>query len=211
MKRLLLICILLPGLSFSQENKVQDTSKKSQIIPVQSQYSNSFIIRDITFNKETDLHGKGEVLDVQFVLQNKTDDPMDLYIIVIASYEKKERTRSSFEMPIPEKDRIRSFAPYPFDLENYQYPVTDTKGNQVKDASGHAKVRFQKFPKDPKQGINPITGKMYHLNDRLVIRTQHLSKYRTNYFFFNEVMVLIFNNEGQPQYRQQFKLSGIRH
>lgn len=211
MKRLIAILILLPGITFSQENKAPENKKKSEIIPIQAQYSDSFCIKNISFNKETDLYGKGEVLHVQFVLQNNTDDPMDLYVFVIATFEKKEKTCTSFELPVPEKERIRSFVPFPLNLENFQYPVTDAKGNRVKDASGNDRLIFVKFPKEPKQGVDPLTNRPYHLNEKLLIRTSHLSKYRTNYFFFNDVTILVFNQDGQPQYRQIFKLKGFRH
>ena len=199
MRRKLLIVIMvciIPGWLFSQEN----TSVKKQHIPIGSQYSNSFEISKIYFNRRIDTTGKGELLEVEIVVENQTDDPMDLYVHVVASYEKEEKTRSSFEMPIPEKERIRSFVPFPGDKADYQYPHPEKSGETM----------LKKFPKNPKAGVNPDTGKPYHLEDKLLIRTYHLSEYRTNYFFFNEVTVLVFNSEGEPVYRQLFEIEGIR-
>jgi len=210
MKKILFLLILLPGALFAQESKSPDSAIKSQIIPVQAQYSESFSIKNVYFNKNLEINGKGEILEVVFEIRNKTDDPMDFYIYVIASYEKTEKSRSSFETPIPEKERMRSFVPYPFNLENFQYPVSDSKGNQVKDSSGKAKMKYIKFPRDPKQGINPATNDLYHLENKIIIRTTHLSKFRNNYFFFNNVSIMVFNKEGVPQYKQSYELIGYR-
>lgn len=210
MKRFLVVLLFIPSLVLTQGNKDQGEKQKSQLIPIQAQYSDSFDIKNVHFNRNVDLFGKGEVLDVLFELHNKTDDPMDLYVFVIATYEKTEKTTSSFEMPVPEKDRLRSFVPFPFNMDNFLYPAVDAKGNPVKDAQGKAKMVYHKYPVDPKQGINPTTGQLYHLDKKLVIRTNHLSKYRTNYFFFNNVVILIFNKEGQPQYKQSYLLTSFR-
>ena len=199
MRRKLLIVIMvciIPGWLFSQEN----TSVKKQHIPIGSQYSHNFEISKIYFNRRIDTTGKGELLEVEMVIENQTDDPMDLYVHVVASYEKVEKTRSSFEMPIPEKERIRSFVPYPGDKSDYQYPHPEKSGETV----------LKKIPKTPKAGVNPDTGKPYHLEDKLLIRTYHLSEYRTNYFFFNEVTIVVFDSEGEPVYRQLFEIEGTR-
>ena len=50
----------------------------------------------------------------------------------------------------------------------------------------------------------------YHLKDKLNIWTTHLSKYRNNYFFFNEVTILIFDKDGNPLFRQLYSISGKR-
>ncbi|OHD69192.1 MAG: hypothetical protein A2W19_06285 [Spirochaetes bacterium RBG_16_49_21] len=198
-----------------------DTSKESKDakgpvklttnIPVLAQYSKKFAIKNIDFNKVIDIGGKGEVLEVQFVLQNLTDDPMDLYIFTIATFEKVERTRSSFEKPVPPTHRIRSFVPYPPDIANFQYPATDGEGNINRDKQGPEKFKFVKFPKNSKAGIDPNTGKPHHLVEKLIVRTTHLSKYRVNYFFFNEVAILIFDSEGKPAFRQLYQLQGTRN
>jgi hypothetical protein len=215
MKRLIatIVLLLLPGIVLSQGDAQNDTKRQGRTtmnIPVLSQYSSKFAIKNVDFNKVIDYKGRGEILEVQFILQNLTDEPMDLYIFTIATFEKAQRTRSSFEPPIPPTQRIRSFVPYPFDLDNFKYPLTDSRGNIIRDSQGRERFKFVKFPKDPKEGIDPGTGKPYHLVDKLAVRTTHLSKYRVNYFFFNEVAILIFDSEGKPSFRQLYRLRGTR-
>lgn len=170
-------------------------------VSAQAQYTDSFRITNVNFTKDIDYTGKGEVLEVQFTLKNWLDDPQDIYLFVIATFEKTEETQSSFEMPIPEKERLRSFVPFPNDIKNFQYEHPEKKG----------KLKLFKFPKNPKAGVNPDTGKAYHLVDKLNIWTHHLSKYRNNYFFFNEAAILIFSKEGKLLYKQMYKISGVRH
>jgi hypothetical protein len=198
-KKLLIVIIVcvIPVLLFSQEKqKVGD-----QHIPIGAQYSNSFEVSDIYFNRRIDTTGKGELLEVEMIVKNLTDDPMDLYVHVIATFEREEKTRSSFEMPIPEKERIRSFVPFPGDKADYQYPHPEKNDETI----------LKKAPKNPKAGINPDTGKPYHLEDKLLIRTYHLSEYRTNYFFFNEVTILVYDSEGNPVFRQLYEIEGRRY
>jgi hypothetical protein len=222
-KRIILAAfILAPVLLFSQEKPAENKSEKkaedrspktvmdSVVVPAQSQYSDRFIIRNIYFNKRVDLAGKGDILEIEMVLENLTDDPMDFYIHAIASFEKVEKTRSSFERPVPEKERIRSFVPYPEGVENFQYPVKDRDGNTKKDYFGKEMIELKKLPHDSKKGVDPSTGKMYHLEKKLVVRTYHLSLYRNNYFFFNEAVILMFDAEGKPVFRQQYALNGWR-
>src|SRR5271157_449050 len=155
----IVLILLLPAVLFSQAAKNKEKTKaiekepvkeqgaekgkeiKSQSpimtnIPVQSKYSNNFTIKSIDFNKAVDYSKRGEILEVQFVLQNLTDDPMDLYVFTIATYEKKEKTKSSLERPVPSMYRIRSFVPYPDDITNFQYPATDKEGNVRTDGKG---------------------------------------------------------------------------
>ncbi len=194
----------------SKEKEVKSTSGLVTTIPVQSKYSNKFKIKSIDFNKAVDYNKRGEILEVQFVLQNLTDDPMDLYVFTIATYEKKERTRSSLEPPVPPSHRVRSFVPFPDDITNFQYQATDKEGQVLRDRKGKERTKLLKFPKNPKAGIDPGTGKPYHLKDKLVIRATHLSKYRSNYFYFNEAAVLIFDDEGKLVFRQLYKLDSYR-
>lgn len=169
-------------------------------VPAQTLYSDKLQILNVNFNKKIDPTGKGELLETQFVVKNNLDDPQDIYIFVIATFEKFEKTKSSFERPIPEKERIRSFVPYPFDISNFEY----------QDAENKDKVKLLKSPKNPKAGINPSTGKPYHLTDKLNMWTTHLSKYRNNYFFFNEVVILVYDKEGSTIFRKYYKISGKR-
>ncbi len=211
-KRIIVFLLILnPVLLLSQNKK----SKKNitginTTIPVQSQYSNKFKIVDVYFNKRIDFKGRGEVLEVELNIKNMTDEPLDLYVFVIATFEKKQPKNSSFLPPIPQKDRIRSFVPYPFDLKNFQYPDVDDRGVVKKDQNGREKTRYLKFPRNPKAGINPFTGKPYHIKYKKLIRTTHLSKYRNNFFFFNEVAILIFDKQGKPAFRQLYELTSYR-
>lgn len=169
-------------------------------IPVQSLYSNQVKIKDIYFNKRVDVSGKGEVLEVEAIFENLTDNPMDVYVNIIATYEKEEKTNSSFEMPVLEKERIRNFVPYPDDVANYEY--TDSKGKKI----------FQAYPKNTKSGINPLTNKLYLLpvRDMLVVRSYHVSPYRKDFVFFNYVTILVFNKDGNPIMREVYELKGKR-
>jgi hypothetical protein len=223
--KILLALFFLPGIVFSQGDTKRETYKevkkevkkeeKSPVklmanIPSQAQYSETFAIKNVDFNKMIDYTGKGEILEVQFILENLTDDPLDVYIFSIATFEKVEKSKSSRERPIPATHRVRSFVPYPYDITNFQYPETDQKGNILRDERGVEKLKLAKFPKNPKAGVDPGTGKPYHLTDKLVVRTRHLSKYRQNYFFFNEVALLVFDSEGKPAFRQLYQLRGKR-
>ncbi len=212
---LVLLALLCPTLLLSQDVKKEETPKdQSKIItniPVQAQYSNKFNIKNLFFNKRTDYSGKGEILEVEFTLENLTDDPMDVYIFTIATFEKVEKTKSSFERPVPKRERVRTFVTYPDDLSNFSYLETDDKGNVKKDKDGLEIVKLVKFPKNPKAGVNQKTGKPYHLDDKLTIYTTHISKYRRNYFFFNNLAVLVFDSEGKPAYRKLFEIKGKRN
>lgn len=206
------LILLLPGLLISQENTTTKEDVKSiSNIPVQAQYSNNFVIKNLFFNKRIDLGGKGEILEVEFVLENLTDDPQDLYIFTIATFEKKETTRSSFEPPIPPKEKIRTFVTFPDDLSNFSYPDLDEQGKPKKDKNGADIIKLLKFPKNSKAGLDAATGKPYHLVEKMQIRTNHLSKYRKNFYFFNNLAVLVFDSEGKPAFRQLYKIVGSRN
>jgi len=214
-----LFAFLFPVLLLGQEIKKEDTPKEEPKdqpkiitnIPAEAQYSNDFAIKSLFFNKRIDPGGTGEILEVELTLENLTDDPMDLYLFTIATYEKVEKTKSSFERPIPQRERIRTFVTYPDDISNFSYPDTDDKGNVKKDKNGLEIVKLLKFPKNPKAGVDQKTGKPYHLVDRMTIYTTHISKYRRNYFFFNNLAVLIFDREGKSAYRKLFEIKGKRN
>ena len=193
-KNIVIIVMILFAVSlFAQTTQKTD-------IPVQSLYSNQIRIKDIHFNKRVDRTGKGEELEVEIVFENLTDNPMDIYCNIIATYEKEEKTKSSFEMPIPEKERIRNFVPYPDDVANYEY--TDSKGQKI----------FQSYPKNTKSGINPLTNKLYTvpIRENLIVRSNHLSPYRKDYVFFNYVTILVFDKDGNPILREVYELKGKR-
>jgi hypothetical protein len=206
----LLLVLLVPALVFPEDKNSPTQRKETTNIPVLSQYSNTFAIQNLYFNKRIDANGKGEILEVEFILENLTDDPVDIYIFTVASFEKTEKTTSSFEPPIPLKERIRTFVPYPDDIANFTHPVIGEDGKPEKDENGLDKMKLVKFPLNPKAGVDPKTGKPYHLTNRLVIRTMHLSPYRRNYYFFNNLAVLIFDSDGKPSYRKLFEIRGKR-
>ncbi len=202
LRRALFIVVLLsiPMLNFAQEAPREKQEKISTNIPVQAQYSNNFKITEYYFNRKVDVKGRGEILEVEIVLENLTDNPLDLYIFTIATTEKIEKTKSSFEKPVPEKERVRNFVPFPDEIKNFEYD----------DPASKTGVLFVKFPKNPKAGISPETGKPYHLVDKLMVRTFHLCPYKRKYTFFNNVMILVFDGEGKPAFRKLYSLNGTR-
>lgn len=207
---IVMLIVFLPFSSFSQEKKTSDkTISVKKMVSLQTIISRDFIIKHLAFNKGLDSKGMGEILEVSFQLNNRIDFAMDLYVFVIATYEVDKRKISSLESPVPEREIIRYFTPYPEGKNNYEYPSS----------SGNKKTELIKFPKDPKVGVNPLTGKTYKLDvDPLLIRTRHLCKYRKGYNFYNKVTVLIFEkisegkNKGkiEPVYRQVYLLKGKR-
>jgi hypothetical protein len=206
-----LLLSLIPVLAAAQQDTGKDKGKLNINIPAANQYSNLFVIKNVFFNKRIEPGMKGELLEVEFSLESRTDDPLDLYIFVIATYEQVEKTKSSLERPVPKKERIRSFVPYPDDISNFSYSDYDEKGNVKKDKDGLELAKLVKFPKYPKAGVDPKTGKPYHLTDRLQIYTNHLSKYRMNYFFFNNAAILVFDADGKPMFRQLYTIEGKRN
>lgn len=175
--------------------KTEPSSIKN--IPVQSLYSELIDIKKVCFNRKLESY-KGDILEVEFEVVNKIDEPQDIYIFVIATFEKTEKTKSFFEPPIPEKERLRSFVPFPDDIKNFEY--IDSAG----------KTKLLKQPKNTKAGVDARTGKAYHLTDKLFIRTNHLARYRNNFYYFNMVMIQVYNSNGDPVFRQQYEIKGIR-
>ena len=208
---LLFVFIFGAALAAQDATPAKPSAATTGTIPVQSQYSDRFSITSIDFNKKTELSGKGEILEVVLTLVNQIDDPQDLYIFVIATYEVGKPNESLLDAPIPPHQRIRSFVPYPLDLSNFDYTENGKDGKPAKDDQGQDVHLYKKFPKNPLAGVDPSTGKPYTLKDRLIIRTQHLSKFRHKYTYFNEVAVLVFDKDGKPVYRQVYKLNGFRH
>ncbi|TAL39374.1 MAG: hypothetical protein EPN93_01650 [Spirochaetes bacterium] len=179
-----------------------DKGKSESRIPIQSRFSSDFKITENYFNRRIDSGGAGDVLEVELIIQNLTDKPQDLYIFAVATTEKVEKTKSSFERPIPEKEKMRSFVPYPENMANFEYDVPEKSGSKSLIA----------YPKNPREGIDPSTGKPYTLkvNDKLVVRTYHLSRYRKDFKFFNFLTVIIFNSEGNPVFKQKYEIEGVR-
>lgn len=219
----IILILLLPIFLFAQETpaparpessapaKKAEGTEPNSSIPVQSQYSDKFSVKNLDFNKKLELEGKGEILEVCFTIENHIDDAQDLYVFVIASYEVGKPKETSFDRPIPPHKKMQSFVPYPLDLANFDYSEKDGDGKLLKDDQDRDIKMYKKFPKNPKAGIDAATGKPYHLTDKLVVRTQHLSKYRHNYKYFNHAVILVFDKDGNPVFRQQYELSGFRH
>lgn len=210
----LFLFLLIPLSLFSKEpakvkkKEPEKGVRKMQIdrFPPGSILNDRFDVKNVSFNRTHDAKGRGEVLRVEFEVSSFVDEPMDLYIFAIAIHEKIDKSISSFERPIPPKDYIKNFVPFPYDVKNFQNTV------------GKKDYVFVKFPRNPKAGINPSTGKQYKLTDKLFVKTTHLSKYRKNYVFFNTVIILIYdakklsNARGfpMPVFRQVYYISGIR-
>jgi hypothetical protein len=212
MKKVLLILCIIPMVLYSQTKKEDrdKNNKKSVLLSAQAKYSNLFTIEKIYFNKSFDLAGKGETLEVVMVIKNKTNNKLPFYLFVLATNEVPPKALTSFDRPIPQKDKCRLFVPYPNHPENFTYPLLDSSGKQVVDFRGKKQFTFFKVPKNPRDGVDAETGKPYILKQKLVIRTKHLSKYRNSYSFFNHVTVIIFDEEIRPLYKQIWHLKGRR-
>jgi len=203
---ILMICIL-PSAVFSQNQntaqpaqpKKAEEGKKEQF-PPQSVLNNDFTVSMPSFVKKGDNLGKGEVLEVGFDLSNNVDSSATLYIFVIATYEDIKWQYNSFQSKktFPEKIQTAYFTPYPDTNANYEYDINGEK-------------ELKRYPKDYKAGINPADGKPYLLKDKIIIRSRHLSLYRKNYKFYNNVTIVIFDDEGKTKFRQTYSLEGTRN
>ncbi len=199
MKKILIILILLfPSLLFSQQKTEGDGGSKK--FPYQSVRTDKLKLKALSFNKIIP-DPRGEILEVEFKLHNMTDSPQNLYIFVIATFEKSFKTTSSFQSPsLEDKDHMKLFIPFPENIKNFEYAM--------KDSSGKDKIQYIKYPKNIKAGINPATGKMYTLDETLTFRSRHLTRYLKQFNFFNEIAVLIFDENENLMYRQLYKVRG---
>lgn len=215
---LIFLFLLIPALLSSQGTQPLPAKKKTAMnastskakIYVQAKYSDQFRIKKVYFNRRLDVAGRGEILEVEMLVENLTDDPIDLYIFTIASYEVDVKSQTSFDRPVPPEKRIKNFRVFPDDIENFKYAYKGKDGKIKKDVWGKDIYLFKKVPRDIKKGVDPATGKIYHIKDKLVIRTYHLSPYRTNYYFFNEAAILAFDKKETPVFRQLYQLKGWR-
>lgn len=196
MKRFLSLLILfIPVLLFSQDKGVQNTTEK-KLFPVQAVGTNLFKIHNISFNKMVPGYA-GEVLEVEFQIKNLVEEPLELYIFVIATYEKSYITESSFESPsLDDAVQIKNIKVFPDDLSNFEYTE--------KNKDGSDKRVYIKYPKNIKAGVDLSTGKPYLLEEDITFRTKFLSKYARKYYYFNEITILIFDNKEEMLYREVF-------
>lgn len=213
----MIIMLVCTAVSFSQTNqtgapaskaspaaKTADGAKeqKEDPYPTYAVSNEDFSVSMPSFSKQGDLHGKGEILEVQFSINNESDGKHQLYVFVLATREEIKWITNSFNTKnvFPEKNDFVEFVPFPGSRENFEYDV-----NGVKTVKRHAK--------DFKLGVDPSTGKPYDLsalNNKINIRTSHLDLYKKKYKFFNHVTILIYDDEGKVMYRQIYELKGVR-
>ena len=202
MKRLLLIFLLFPVMVFSEEHDNEGAVDITQF-PVQSLRSDTFKLKNLSFNKKIE-NMQGELLEVEFQLENELDIPQQFYIFVIATYEKSYKTTSSFESPsLDDITEIKLISSYPEDLSNFEYIVKNDK----KDTG---KKTYIKYPKNIKTGVDPATGKPYELRDDLIFRSNHLSKYGRKFYYFNSITILIFDIEEKLVFRQIYSIKPMK-
>jgi hypothetical protein len=186
---------------FSQ-NTATDGETDFTAFPVQSVRSDSFDLINLSFN-ELVSDTRGKTLEVEFQLESKLDYSQQYYIFVIATYEKGYKTKSSFESPsLEDPDEIKLLVPFPDDMSNFEYNEKDEKGAEKK--------VYVKYPKNIKSGVDPITGEPYVLDDSLIFRSRHLSKYRKNFVYFNTVCILIFDTDEELLFRQVYEIRSRR-
>ncbi|HOP61842.1 MAG TPA: hypothetical protein PK358_15100 [Spirochaetota bacterium] len=198
MKRFLFLSILIiPVLLFAQDKNTGNTSEK-KVFPVQSIDTDLFKVYNLSFNKMVPGYA-GEVMEVEFQIKNLVEEPIELYIFIVASYEKHYKTTSSFESPsLDDPLKIKNIKVFPDDLTNFEYTE--------KDKSGKEKKVYIKYPKNIKAGVNAETGKPYMLDEDITFRTKFLSQYARKYYYFNEAIILIFDTNEELLYRQVFRL-----
>ncbi len=202
MKRFVIILFLLfPALVFPETHDNEGSVDITKF-PVTSLRSDSFKLKNLSFNR-TIINTKGEILEVEFQLENLLDISQEFYIFVVATYEKSYKTTSSFESPsLDDTNEIKLIAAYPDDLANFEYVVKDEKGADKK--------TYIKYPKNIKAGIDAETGKPYSLHDTITFRSRHLSKYGRKFYFFNEIAILIFDKEEKLVFRQIYTVKPMK-
>lgn len=204
-----LILLLAPMLLFAQANEGNNSSNKTEsdtvVVPILAQYSDRFKINPIYFNKRTDIRGLGEILEIEMTIENLTDEPIDLNIFTIATYETSIKSDSSFEMPVDKTDIIKVLVASPEnDGENFKYALKDEDGNIQKDYFGKDRFEYRKVPRDATKGH------IIKLEDTYLLRTYHLCKYTKKYSFFNEATIIIYDLNGNPVFFQSFLLDKYR-
>ena len=203
--KILTILLLIPIAIFAQGKEVFDDEFIDTSIPLINQYAKDFKVDQIYFNRQIDGSGVGEILEVEILLKNLTDNPMKIYLFTVATYEiDPSQFDKSFKMPVPPEIRMKSFVASPDQIENFRYVLKTKDGKPALDPRGKQKYKLVKFPMDPKKGHVLDLVKQAH------IKTYHLSKYRTDYYFFNNVALIIFNEKGEPLFRQKYLVKGFR-
>ena len=198
---LISLFLIIPVFLFSQD-KGTTVKMDPKKIPVQSVRSELFKIINLSISK-LQPDNTGEVLETQFQVENQTNIPVELYIFVVATYEREYITKSSFEKPsLDDRNPIKFIVTYPDEIVNYEYTE--------KEASGAEKKLYYKTPKNIKAGIDKKTGKPYRLEDIITFSSKHFSKYRKNYLFFNEVTILIFDTEEKLLFHQNYSLKPVK-
>lgn len=202
MKHLLISLFLITPVFLFSQDKGADNKLDLKKEPVLSIFTDLFKVKNLTFSK-IQPDNSGEILETEFQIENLTNVSMDLYIFVIATYEKEYLTKSSFERPNLEDSKlIKLIQTYPDDITNYEYIL--------KDSSGAEKKIYQKYPKNIKAGINKKTGKPYRLDDTITFASRHLSKFMKNYYYFNTITILIFDNDEKLLFRRNYIVKPVK-
>lgn len=192
-----LIFMLLPFAVFSQNQPAGE--RKPDPFPAQMQDTDFFSVNRCEFNTKVDPQGRGELLEVDLELINNLNVAQNLYIFVIASYDQVVWKKTSFgiETRTPERIDILNFVPFQSDKSNFEYQED-------------GKTVIRKFPVDFKKGVDPETGKPYLLDKRLYVRTEHLSPYRQQYYYFNHITIMVYDEQGKSLFRQFYEIKGRR-
>ena len=193
--------LLLSAAIFAQDktgNRAETGAGEVDNLPSQSFSTYYFDVEKFSVSLGYDNFGRGELLNVEFGLRNKTDDDRELYIFAIATEEIDRTGPSSFKEIIESGDKTNflNFVPYPVAAEDANKEYRHMKNVNFRfrtEKNDNSPGMLHKFPRDPKLGVSPHTGKAYELKDTLYVKTSHLSRYRKNYVFFNHVTILIFD------------------
>lgn len=221
---IIFLCIGVTTLGQNPQNTSSTPTDETIGLPTQSLRTHLFDVEKFSMSFGYEPRGFGEVLTTEFNIRNKTDDVLELYIYAIATYENEDFDTSSFTMPRPGEGGITilNFVPYPIAAEDRDLPPHKMKHLNFRYKTGRDTDplgTLQKYPRDPKLGINPLTGGPYKLHDTLFVQTKHVSKYRKNYVFFNFVTLLIFDAKNltdekgklnPPLFRQVYRIQGKR-
>jgi hypothetical protein len=191
-----------PVTKIDSEKKVEkaDKGSKDPFAPYTMATDDLLEVSWPTFSKKVDPKGRGDILEVMFSIRNNTDNKHQFYAFVLASYEEIKWGKNSFDTKktFSEGIKIDYFAPYPDNKENFEYDINGEK-------------QYKKFPKDYKLGVDSDTGKPYQLGESPInFRTEHLSVYRKNFKLFNNVTIIVYDDEGKMLFRQTYELKGKR-